>query len=105
MTDIASPAIVPGQARRRLKVDPLLLAVPGILFLVLFLIFPTAQVLSLSLVDRVTGALTFAAFTRIWNGGPYLSILLTTFSVSLSTAAFAGILGTLVLVLGRFDRD
>ncbi len=93
MTDIASPAIVPGQARRRLKVDPLLLAVPGIMFLVLFLIFPTAQVLSLSLVDRVTGALTFAAFTRIWNGGPYLSILLTTFSVSLSTAALCLVLG------------
>src|SRR5882672_9449883 len=93
MTDIASPAIVPAQARRRLKVDPLLLAVPGIMFLVLFLIFPTAQVLSLSLVDRVTGTLTFAAFARIWNGGPYLSILLTTFSVSLSTAALCLVLG------------
>jgi putative spermidine/putrescine transport system permease protein len=93
MTDMASPAIVPGQARRRLKVDPLLLAVPGILFLVLFLIFPTAQVLSLSLLDRVTGALTIAAFARIWNGGPYLSILSTTFSVSLSTAALCLVLG------------
>jgi putative spermidine/putrescine transport system permease protein len=93
MTDMASPAIVPGQVRRRLKVDPLLLAVPGILFLVLFLIYPTAQVLSLSVLDRVTGVLTFAAFTRIWNGGPYLGILSTTFSVSLSTAALCLVLG------------
>jgi ABC-type spermidine/putrescine transport system permease subunit I len=93
MTDIASPAIVPRQRRRRLKVDPLVLAVPGILFLVLFLIFPTVQVLSLSLVDKVTGALTFAAFARIWNGGPYLSILATTFSVALWTTVLCLVLG------------
>jgi putative spermidine/putrescine transport system permease protein len=93
MTDIASPAIVPRQRRRRLKVDPLVLAVPGILFLVLFLIFPTVEVLSLSLVDKVTGALTFAAFARIWNGGPYLSILATTFSVALWTTVLCLVLG------------
>ncbi len=93
MTDIASPAIVPRQRRRRLKVDPLFLAAPGILFLVLFLIYPTAQVLSLSLVDKVTGALTFAAFARIWNGGPYLSILSTTFSVALWTTGLCLALG------------
>jgi putative spermidine/putrescine transport system permease protein len=93
MTEVASPAIVPRQRRWRLKVDPLVLAVPGILFLVLFLIFPTAQVLSLSLVDKVTGALTFAAFARIWNGGPYLSILSTTFSVAFWTTALCLVLG------------
>jgi putative spermidine/putrescine transport system permease protein len=87
MTDIASPAIVPAPRRRRLRVDPLFLAVPSVGFLILFLIFPTAQVLSLSLMDKVTGALTFAAFARIWNGGPYLSVLSTTFSVSFWTTA------------------
>jgi putative spermidine/putrescine transport system permease protein len=87
MTDIASPAIVPRQRRRKLKLDPLFLAAPSVGFLILFLIFPTAQVLSLSLMDKVTGALTFAAFARIWNGGPYLSVLSTTFSVSFWTTA------------------
>jgi len=54
-------------------------------FLVLFLIGPTAQILSLSLIDKNTGALTLAAFVRIINGGPYLAVLSTTFSVALWT--------------------
>ena len=54
-------------------------------FLVLFLIGPTAQMLSLGLIDKNTGAFTLAAFIRIINGGPYLAVLSTTFSVALWT--------------------
>jgi putative spermidine/putrescine transport system permease protein len=87
MADIASVGMAVRRERRRLKLDPLWLAVPGIAFLALFLIFPTAQLLSLSFMDKVTGALTTAAFVRIWTGGPYLAILSTTYSVALSTTA------------------
>src|SRR5882762_1898877 len=93
MAEIASLGMAERSRRRKLKLDPLWLALPGLAFLALFLILPTAQMLSLSLVDRVTGTLTFAAFTRIWNGGPYLSILLTTFSVALWTTALCVGLG------------
>jgi ABC-type spermidine/putrescine transport system permease subunit I len=87
MADIASVGMAVRQERRGLKLDPLWLAVPGLAFLALFLIFPTAQLLSLSFMDKATGALTTAAFVRIWSGGPYIAILSTTFSVALWTTA------------------
>jgi ABC-type spermidine/putrescine transport system permease subunit I len=87
VTDIASPATASLQPKRKLVLDPLWLALPGIAFLILFLIVPTAQILSLSLIDKITGALTFAPFVKIWSGGPYLAVLATTFSVALWTTA------------------
>jgi putative spermidine/putrescine transport system permease protein len=93
MTDLASPATASLQPRRKLALDPLWLALPGIVFLILFLIVPTAQILSLSLIDKVTGGLTVAPFSKIWNGGPYLAVLATTFSVAFSTTALCLLLG------------
>jgi putative spermidine/putrescine transport system permease protein len=93
MTDIASPATSSLQPKRKLVLDPLWLALPGIAFLILFLIVPTAQILSLSLIDKITGALTFAPFVKIWSGGPYLAVLGTTFSVALWTTALCLVLG------------
>ena len=93
MTDIASPATASLQPKRKLVLDPLWLALPGIAFLILFLIVPTAQILSLSLIDKITGALTFAPFVKIWSGGPYLAVLGTTFSVALWTTALCLVLG------------
>jgi putative spermidine/putrescine transport system permease protein len=91
MTDVASLEVAAPLARRKLKLDPLWLAAPGIAFLLLFLIWPTAQLLSLSVRDKA-GGLSAAAFVRIWNG-PYLTILSTTFSVALWTAALCLVLG------------
>jgi putative spermidine/putrescine transport system permease protein len=91
MTDIASLEVAVPPARRKLKLDPLWLAAPAIAFLLLFLIWPTAQLLSLSVLDKA-GGLSAAAFVRIWNG-PYLTILSTTFSVALWTAALCLVLG------------
>jgi putative spermidine/putrescine transport system permease protein len=93
MTDLASPATAALQPRRKFVLDPLWLALPGIVFLILFLIVPTAQILSLSLIDKVTGALTVAPFIKIWNGGPYLAVLATTFSVAFWTTALCLVLG------------
>src|SRR5258708_4817428 len=94
--DAAGPApATTGLLRRKRKpgFDPLWLALPGVVFLILFLIGPTAQILSLSLVDKVTGALTLAAFNRIITSGPYLAVLSTTFSVALWTMVLCIVLG------------
>ena len=50
MTDIASLEVAARPARAKLKFDPLWLAAPAIAFLAVFLIWPTAQVLSLSVI-------------------------------------------------------
>jgi len=52
MTDIASLEVAARPARAKLKFDPLWLAAPAIAFLAVFLIWPTAQVLSLSVIDK-----------------------------------------------------
>jgi putative spermidine/putrescine transport system permease protein len=93
MTDSVSLASVALPRRRKLKIEPLWLALPGIVFLVLFLLLPTAQMLSMSLFDKVTGALTTAPFAKIWNGGPYLAVLSTTFSVAFWTTLLCLTLG------------
>jgi putative spermidine/putrescine transport system permease protein len=85
MSEMASVEIAARAKRRKLKLDPLWLALPGLGFLTLFLILPTAQMLSVGFFDKVTGALTFSAFVRIWIGGPYLAVLSTTFSVAIWT--------------------
>ncbi|MGJ4946459.1 ABC transporter permease subunit [Bradyrhizobium sp. HKCCYLS1011] len=85
MAELASPGISDLPERRKLRLDPLWLALPALAFLVLILVLPTAQILSLSFIDRISGALTFSAYMRIANGGPYLAVLSTTFSVALCT--------------------
>ncbi len=85
MSEMASLGINAPAKRRKLKLDPLWLALPGLGFLTLFLILPTAQMLSVGFFDKVTGALSLSAFARIWIGGPYLAVLSTTFSVAIWT--------------------
>jgi putative spermidine/putrescine transport system permease protein len=85
MAEITSFEVAERPARRRIKLDPLWLALPGLGFLAVFLILPTAQMLSVGFLDKATGALTISAFLRIWNGGPYLAVLSTTFAVAIWT--------------------
>src|ERR1700722_13301458 len=93
MADTAAMNSVALPRRNKLRIDPLWLAVPGIVFLVLFLLVPTGQRLSASFLDKITGAPTIAAFARIWNGGPYLAILSTTFAVAFRTTLLCLLLG------------
>ena len=85
MAEIASFEVAERPGRRKIKLDPLWLALPGLGFLAVFLIVPTAQMLTLGFLDRTTGALTVSAFLRIWNGGPYLTVMSTTFTVAIWT--------------------
>lgn len=71
---------------------PLWLALPGALFLLLFLIWPSLRIFSLSLFDR-SGQFSFAAFARFFGPGVYNRILLNTFNIAFWTTAWCLLLG------------
>ena len=82
MAELASLGLAERPRRRVLKLDPLWLALPGLAFLALFLILPTAQMLSLSFFDKITGALTLSASRQdLEQEAPTLAVLETTFSL------------------------
>ena len=80
-------------ARRHLRLDPLWLAVPAIVFLIGFLIVPSLQLLSLSVLDPDTGAFTTAAYERAFGVRAYSRIIATTFTVATETTVCCLLLG------------
>ena len=74
------------------RLGPLWLALPGALFLLLFLIWPSLRIFSLSLVDR-SGQLSFAAFARFFGPGVYNRILFNTFNIAFWTTVWCLLLG------------
>ncbi|PZW42979.1 putative spermidine/putrescine transport system permease protein [Humitalea rosea] len=82
-----SAALAP---RRR---DALWLAVPGVLFLVAFLVGPALGLLSLSFTDGDTGAFSLAAYRRAFGVGVYTRIIGSTFMIALQTMGFCLLLG------------
>ncbi|MDQ0468080.1 ABC transporter permease subunit [Labrys wisconsinensis] len=95
MTDIASrPAMIGAGWRARAGWrNPLWLALPGIVFLVLFLAYPALQLLSLSVIDPQGGGLSLAAFRRLLTTPVYLRVLTTTFVVAAQTTALCLLFG------------
>jgi putative spermidine/putrescine transport system permease protein len=91
MTDIALP-IATKPARKGRKVDPFWLAVPGILFLLIFFLIPALQMLSVSVFDK-SGAVSFAAFEKLFGTGVYFRAMLTTFTVALEVTMLCLLLG------------
>lgn len=74
-------------ARRPLKLPrfgPLWLALPGVLFLLLFLVWPSLRIFSLSLFDR-SGQFSLSAFARFFGPGVYNRVLLNTFTIAFWT--------------------
>lgn len=71
---------------------PLWLALPGALFLLLFLIWPSLRIFSLSLFDR-SGQFSFAAFARFFGPGVYNRVLFNTFNIAFWTTAWCLLLG------------
>jgi putative spermidine/putrescine transport system permease protein len=78
-----TPYIAPSHPRWR--PGALWLVLPGVLFLGLFLLYPSLQLMAVSVQDPKTGAWTLAAFSKMFAGGVYTRTLLTTFSVALQT--------------------
>jgi putative spermidine/putrescine transport system permease protein len=78
---------------RRVSLSAIWLVVPGILFLAAFLLYPSFQLLIVSLQDPRSGAWTLSAFNKVFAGGVYTRTLSSTFIVALQTTLwciFAG---------------
>jgi putative spermidine/putrescine transport system permease protein len=89
-----SPTLAtPARRFPRLRPGPLWLAVPGVLFLLAFLIYPSAQLLLLSTADRATGEFSLASFVRFLGPSVYSRVLNTTFVIALQVTACCLLLG------------
>lgn len=94
MTELALHTVMSTPARtRRVSLSAIWLVVPGILFLAAFLLYPSFQLLIVSLQDPRSGAWTLSAFNKVFAGGVYTRTLSSTFIVALQTTLwciFAG---------------
>lgn len=69
---------------RRFKLDPIWLAGPGILYLILLLIVPAAGLMFLSFRDA-SGNLNFETYRQMFGAGIYVQVLVNTFSIAIQT--------------------
>jgi putative spermidine/putrescine transport system permease protein len=67
------------------KLGAIWLAAPALLFLLVFLLLPCLQLLSLSLQDAQTGAFSLAAYRRAFGATLYMRVLSSTFLIALQT--------------------
>ena len=77
------------QAIKRVFVNPLWLAIPGILFLLVFFVYPVCSLLLLSVTDPDTGQWAVKSYTRILNTDVYLRVLGITFRIAAQTACLS----------------
>ncbi|MBP0491809.1 ABC transporter permease subunit [Pararoseomonas indoligenes] len=78
-------------ARRRW--NALWLALPGALFLLLLLVLPSLQLLSVSLTDSETGEFSLAAYERAFGARVYARIIGNTFAIAAQTTGLCLLLG------------
>ncbi|AZO79944.1 MULTISPECIES: ABC transporter permease subunit [unclassified Bosea (in: a-proteobacteria)] len=78
---------------RKLRFGALWLAVPGLLFLAVFFVYPVAQLLGLSIVDPESGAFSAGAYQRIAATDVYLRVLGITFRIAGWTAVWSLLIG------------
>lgn len=90
-----SAVAAPSQARktRALRLGALWLAVPGLLFLAVFFVWPVAQLLGLSLFDPESGKPSIATYQRIAATDVYLRVLGITFRIAGYTALYSLLIG------------
>ncbi|PZU84858.1 MAG: ABC transporter permease [Chelatococcus sp.] len=83
------------QAReaRAFRFGALWLAVPGLLFLAVFFVWPVAQLLGLSLFDPDSGKPSIATYERIVATDVYLRVLGITFRIAGYTALYSLLIG------------
>lgn len=83
MTDSVLPLAAPARAGRRWRVsNTVWLVAPGVLFLAVFFLFPTLQMMSVSLFDRSSGALSIGAYSKFVSSTVYFRVLTTTFGIA-----------------------
>jgi putative spermidine/putrescine transport system permease protein len=77
----------------RWRPGTLWLTLPGLGYLLVFLLLPCLWLLSLSVEDADTGAFTLAAYARAFGVGVYTRVLSTTFLIALETTLLCLVLG------------
>lgn len=77
----------------KLRFGALWLAVPGLLFLAVFFLYPVAQLLGLSVVDPESKAFSAGAYQRIAATDVYLRVLGITFRIAGWTAVWSLLIG------------
>lgn len=77
----------------RLRPSALWLAVPGLVFLAVFFVWPVAQLLGLSAIDPESGAYSAGAYQRIAATDVYLRVLGITFRIAGWTALWSLLIG------------
>jgi putative spermidine/putrescine transport system permease protein len=77
----------------RWRPGTLWLTLPGICYLLVFLLLPCLWLLSLSVEDADTGTFTLAAYARAFGVGVYTRVLSTTFLIALETTLLCLVLG------------
>ena len=90
-----SAVAAPSQARetRAFRFGALWLAVPGLLFLAIFFVWPVAQLLGLSLFDPDSAKPSIATYQRIAATDVYLRVLGITFRIAGYTALYSLLIG------------
>ena len=90
-----SAVAAPSQARetRAFRFGALWLAVPGLLFLAVFFVWPVAQLMGLSLFDPNSGKASIATYQRIAATDVYLRVLCITFRIAGYTALYSLLIG------------
>lgn len=73
--------------------DAVWLAVPGLVFLAVFFLYPVGSLLLLSISDTETGAWSIKSFARILASDVYIRVLGITFRIAAQTAIFSLIIG------------
>ncbi len=91
MSAVAAPADARGT--RAFRFGALWLAVPGLLFLAVFFVWPVAQLLGLSLFDPDSGKPSIATYQRIAATDVYLRVLGITFRIAGYTALYSLLVG------------
>ncbi|MCF3641606.1 ABC transporter permease subunit [Rhizobium sp. TRM95111] len=78
--------------RQWMKPSPFWLAVPGLLFILVFFLAPTIQLMSVSFFNNA-GGLSFATYSRMISSTVYLRVLSTTFGIALQVTLWCLLLG------------
>lgn len=91
MSAVAASADTRGT--RAFRFGALWLAVPGLLFLAVFFVWPVAQLLGLSLFDPDSGKPSIATYERIAATDVYLRVLGITFRIAGYTALYSLVIG------------
>jgi putative spermidine/putrescine transport system permease protein len=92
LTEFATPAAKNKTGRQRLQLHPLWLTAPGLLFLAIFLAWPTLKLMLLSF-QNSDGQFSLDVWHQMFGAGIYVKVMLNTFIIALQTTLTCLLIG------------